>query len=160
MGKPIYARQLKEEEKEKICQLLKEGDEHIQKRLKAITLSGVHRYKISEISRILNFHPKNLRKWINRFNKSGIDCIISSPKVGKKAKFGSELKNKIIEIVLQSPRKFGYKFSYWTLYQIKTHLEKNKIVNKISYETIRRILKEENIDTKKLRKNVKIYEEI
>ena len=68
MGAPIYAREPENQEKEKIYKLLKEGEEHIKKRLKAIILSGIHRYKISEISKILNFHPQNLRKWIHRFN--------------------------------------------------------------------------------------------
>ena len=161
MGAPIYAREPENQEKEKIYKLLKEGEEHIKKRLKAIILSGIHRYKISEISKILNFHPQNLRKWIHRFNRDGLESVINSPKVGIKKKFGNDLREKIIEIVHNSPRKFGYKFSHWTLHKIKEHLEKNKMVNRISYETIRRILKEKNIDIKKLKKNlVEFYEEL
>lgn len=161
MGAPIYAREPENQEKEKIYKLLKEGEEHIKKRLKAIILSGIHRYKISEISKILNFHPQNLRKWIHRFNRDGLESVINSPKVGIKKKFGNDLREKIIEIVHNSPRKFGYKFSHWTLHKIKEHLEKNKMVNRISYETIRRTLKEKNIDIKKLKKNlVEFYEEL
>ena len=118
MGAPIYAREPENQEKEKIYKLLKEGEEHIKKRLKAIILSGIHRYKISEISKILNFHPQNLRKWIHRFNKYGLESVINSPKVGIKKKFGNDLREKIIEIVHNSPRKFGYKFSHWLLASI------------------------------------------
>lgn len=159
MGAPLFAREPEKEEREKIFKLLENAEEHIRKRLKAIILSGIHRFRISEISKILNFHPKNIRKWIHKFNKNGLDAVISAPKVGKKKKFSPEIKEKIYEIIMKSPRKFGYRFTHWTLHRIKDHLEKNRLVNRISHETIRRILKEKNINTKKLRKNIEVFEE-
>lgn len=151
MGQPLYAREPEYEEKEKIYKLLKEGEEHIKKRLKVIVLSGIHRYRVSEISKILNFHPQNLRKWIHRFNREGIESVVHPPRAGKR-KFNNDMKIKILKIVKISPRKLGYKFSYWTLNRLKEHLEKNRIVNRISHETIRRFLKEGDIDIKKLKR--------
>ena len=152
MGKLLFARRPSEKEEKILYEIIKEGEEYLKKRAKAIILSGIHRYRISEISKLLHFHPQNLRKWIHRFNRWGPSSIIESPKAGKRKKFDIHVKKKIVEIVKQSPRKMGLLFSYWTLHGIKNYLEKNKIVPKISHETIRRILREANINLKKLRK--------
>lgn len=148
MGKPIF---VKEDEKNKLIEIIEKGENYLKRRAKAILLSGIHKYRVSEISKILNIHPNHLRKWIHRYNKEGIEIILKSPKAGVRKRFGENIKNKIIEIVHKPPRKLGLLFSYWTLYRLKAYLENNRIVNKISHETIRRILKQANINLKKIK---------
>lgn len=156
MPKPIFVREIKDEEKNKLFEIVEKGENYLKKRARAILLSGIEKYKVSEISKILNIHPNHLRKWIHRFNKKGIETILKSPKVGIRKRFDEKIKNKIIEIVHNSPRKFGFLFSSWTLYRLKEYLENNRIVNRISHETIRKILKDANIN---LRKMKYLYEE-
>jgi len=132
----------------KLYEILKKGEEHIKKRVHAIILSGIHKYRVSEISKIVNLHPNHLRKWIKRYNKEGLDIILNSPRTGKKKQITENIKNKIIEIAKIPPRKLGLLFSNWTLHKLKKYLEENKIIEKISHETIRKILKETNIEIK------------
>jgi transposase len=132
----------------KLYEILKKGEEHIKKRVHAIILSGIHKYRVSEISKIVNLHPNHLRKWIKRYNKEGIDIILNSPRTGKKKEITEDIKNKIIEIAKIPPRKLGLLFSNWTLHKLKKYLEENKIIEKISHETIRKILKETKIEIK------------
>ncbi|MCM8816314.1 MAG: helix-turn-helix domain-containing protein [Candidatus Omnitrophica bacterium] len=147
--RPIFARVIYPQEERKLRQLIKHGGAQISKRAKAIILSSIHRYSVAEISRMVNFHPNHLRKWIHRFNQSGIVSIINSPESGVQKKFDKKIKEKIISIVRKSPRKCGLLFSYWTLYKLKHYLEEQKIVDKISHETIRRILKEYQINLRR-----------
>ena len=139
---------IKKDDIKKLYEILKKGEEHIKKRVHAIILSGIHKYKVSEISKIVNLHPNHLRKWIKRYNKEGIDIILNSPRTGKKKEITEDIKNKIIEIAKIPPRKLGLLFSNWTLHKLKKYLEENKIIEKISHETIRKILKETNIEIK------------
>ncbi|MCD6407635.1 hypothetical protein J7L87_01115, partial [bacterium] len=62
MGKLLFARRPSEKEEKILYEIIKEGEEYLKKRAKAIILSGIHRYRISEISKLLHFHPQNLRK--------------------------------------------------------------------------------------------------
>ncbi|MCM8785166.1 MAG: helix-turn-helix domain-containing protein [Candidatus Omnitrophica bacterium] len=149
MGKILFAN-IKKQDVEKLFEFLKSEKEHIKKRVHLIILSGIHRYRVSEISRIVKIHPNHLRKWIHRYNKDGLEAILQSPEKGRKKNFGHDIKEKIIKIVHIPPRKLGLLFSNWTLYKLKKFLEEKKIVEKISHETIRRILKEANIDFKKI----------
>ncbi|MGC8976745.1 MAG: helix-turn-helix domain-containing protein [Candidatus Ratteibacteria bacterium] len=149
MAKYLFA-EIKNQDIKKLYELLKTGEEHIKKRVHTIILSGIYKYKVSEISRIIKLHPNHLRKWIHRYNKEGIDTIVNSPKIGKKEKFGENVRNKIIEIAKISPRKLGLLFSNWTLFKLKKYLEETKIIENISHETIRRIIKKMNIDLKKI----------
>ncbi|MCM8803719.1 MAG: helix-turn-helix domain-containing protein [Candidatus Omnitrophica bacterium] len=154
MAKYLFANINKEDIK-KLYELLKNGEEYIKKRVHTIILSGIHRYKVSEISKIVKLHPNHLRKWIHRYNERGIDVILDSPKTGKKEKFGENVKNIIFKIAKIPPRKLGLLFSTWTLYKLKKYLEENKIIENISHETIRKIIKKMNINFKEKR-----YEEV
>jgi transposase len=147
MARLLFA-DIKKDDIKKLYEILKKGEEHIKKRVHAIILSGIHKYKVSEISKIVNLHPNHLRKWIKRYNKEGIDIILNSPRTGKKKEITEDIKNKIIEIAKIPPRKLGLLFSNWTLHKLKKYLEENKIIEKISHETIRKILKETNIEIK------------
>jgi transposase len=147
MARLLFA-DIKKDDIKKLYEILKKGEEHIKKRVHAIILSGIHKYKVSEISKIVNLHPNHLRKWIKRYNKEGIDIILNSPRTGKKKEITEDIKNKIIEIAKIPPRKLGLLFSNWTLHKLKKYLEENKIIEKISHETIRKILKETKIEIK------------
>ena len=147
MGKCLFA-EIKDKDRKTLFEILKNGEEHLKKRVHALILSGIHRYRVSEISKIINLHPNHLRKWIHRYNKNGIESILNSPKTGKKRKIKENLKKKIIEIANIPPRKLGLLFSWWTLHKLKKYLEEKNIVEKISHEAIRKILKEANINLK------------
>jgi transposase len=147
MARFLFA-DIRKKDIKKLYEILKKEEEHIKKRVHAIILSGIHKYKVSEISKIVNLHPNHLRKWIKRYNKEGIDIILNSPRTGKKKEITEDIKNKIVEIAKIPPRKLGLLFSNWTLHKLKKYLEENKIIEKISHETIRKILKETNIEIK------------
>ncbi|MCM8809852.1 MAG: helix-turn-helix domain-containing protein [Candidatus Omnitrophica bacterium] len=153
MGKLLFAN-VKKQDIEKLFEFLQSEKEYIKKRVHLIILSGIHKYRVNEISRIVKIHPNHLRKWIHRYNKYGLKAILEAPERGKRKSFGEKIKENIIKIVYIPPRKLGFLFSSWTLYKLKKFLEEKKIVNKISHETIRKILKEANINLKKI-----VYEE-
>lgn len=148
MPKYLFAN-VKNEDKKRLLGILKSGEEHLKKRVHAIILSGIHKYRVSEISKIINLHPNHLRKWIRRYNKNGIEAILKAPKTGKRKIFTENLKKKISKIAHISPRKLGLLFSWWTLHKLKNYIEEKGIVDKISHETIRKILKETNVKLRK-----------
>ena len=159
MPKLLFARKLSDRERSILLDTLKSKYKHLKERARMILLSAEHRYRITEISRIVEIHPVNLRKWIRRFNEKGLESVLDAPKVGKKKEFDENFKEELVEIVKESPRKFGLFFSNWTLKNLKEYLEEKKIVYKVSEETIRKILREANLNLKELRKKIKLEPE-
>ena len=151
MGKFLFAREISPEEKKKIVDVLDNGSAHIKKRVRIILLSAEERYRATEIARMLDMHPVNLRKWIHRFNLGGVKALLDAPRVGLKKKFDREFREQILDIVKYPPRARGVFQPHWTLKNLKDYVESKKITLAVSQETIRRILQEAGLNVKDLR---------
>ena len=58
----------------------------------------------------------------------------------------SDVRATLVQLATTPPRELGFKLTTWTLRKLREYLIEHKIVEEISHETIRRILKDENID--------------
>lgn len=96
-------------------------------------------YAWDEVAGILGRSPKQIRKWVKRYNKYGLEGLKSKKQKGKEAKLSSGQKSDIRELVMHNPRDKGCLFSNWSTKNLKSViLEKfNRIV---SQETVRRVL--------------------
>jgi transposase len=73
-------------------------------------------YTVPEIRMMTNHHDHNIRKWIHRFDKKGIDGIISKKHNHKQHKFYNNMEKKIVDIASANPREdYGFGFSKWSL---------------------------------------------
>jgi transposase len=108
-------------------------------------------YTVPQIRMMTNHHDHNIRKWIHRFDKKGIDGIISKKHNHKQYKFDNNIEKKIVDIASANPREdYGLEFSTWSLrvlagffmYDLKT-------VNRISHAEIRNILLKHKIKWRK-----------
>ena len=107
-------------------------------------------YTVPEIRKIINHHDNNIRKWIHRFNKKGIDGITSKKHNHKQHKFTNDLEKQIVDIASANPRSFGLGFSTWSLRVMAGFLMHDlKMVDKISHAEIRNILLKHKIKYRK-----------
>lgn len=97
-------------------------------------------------------HPTNLRKWIHRFNERGIRGLISPRSGGPPPRFTEDQKQRIVAMSQQRPRELGLTFNRWTLHRLAEQAEKRAIVDSISHEYIRQILKSAGTDYRRRRK--------
>ncbi|MFN3134015.1 MAG: transposase [Candidatus Kryptonium sp.] len=109
---------------------------------------------LEEIAKETGLTKQTVAYIVKLFKKEGLNGIIPK-KRGKKEKFSNEDKQKIINLVNQfAPFEFGIKKRYWTLRTIVKAMR--KIYNiKISAGTVRKILKDTNIDLKTMRDKFK-----
>ncbi|MGB0384613.1 MAG: helix-turn-helix domain-containing protein [Ardenticatenaceae bacterium] len=141
----LYVRELTEEEITQLREWKDGEDKDLKHRSKVILLSG-DGYRIPEISSIVKAHPTNLRKWVHRFNQRGPDGLISPRSGGPPPRFTEEQKEQIAELAQQRPRDLGLNFSRWTLHKLADQAAKREIVDSISHEYVRQILKAREID--------------
>jgi transposase len=146
MGRPIFARRLLPQEREELDALLYHSIESLARRAAIVLLSSEERYHVSEISILVGMHMSSVRYWIHRFNKEGMMALQPREPRGWGPRVDPGVRATLIQLATTPPRELGLKFTSWTLRELEKYLVEREIVQEISHETIRRILKDENID--------------
>lgn len=136
----LYVRELKPSEEQQLREWAEGKDKDLKHRSRVVLLSS-EGYRIPEISTMVNAHPTNLRKWVHRFNDRGPEGLISPRSGGPPPRFTEEQKKDIVELSQQRPRDLGLNFSRWTLHKLADQASKRGIVDSISHEYVRQILK-------------------
>ena len=141
----LYVRDLQESEWNELESLLEEanGDVPIQRLI--IVLLSAQGHRVQEISREVDLHPINVRKWIHRFNTEGIAGLHSGKSPGRPPVFSDSQRDQIVSLANSDPRKMGLPFSQWSLQRMRKYLVDNQIVEQISVETVRQVLRSQGV---------------
>ena len=139
-------REITDKEKNKLYSLLDTNPE-IKYRIKIILLAG-EGYTVPEIREMTNIYDKTIRKWIHKFNKMGIDGLVTKIDYSPMVKIDNDARKQIIKIASTNPRDLGLKFSTWSLRSLAGYLTRdNKIIKKgISHTRIKEILNKSKIE--------------
>lgn len=146
----LYVRELKTTEEQQLRRWLDGEDKELCHRARVILLSS-EGYRVPEISPMVRAHPTNLRKWIHRFNQRGPKGLISPRSGGPPPRFSDDQKDRIIALAQQRPRELGLQFSRWTLHKLADQAVRRGIVDSISHEYVRQILKKAGSDYRRRR---------
>ncbi len=148
MPRLLFARQLTDKDREILKKMATSADnERLQRRAQAILLSADERYRVPEIAPMVGLGADKIRKWIVRFNTGGTEGLRTRDyRPGPPPRFTEDIKKDIIRIATTPPRSLGLLFSNWTLHSMKRYLVQAGVVEEISHETLRKILKEANVD--------------
>ncbi len=146
----LYVRDLKSNEDLQLRRWLNGTDKELAHRARVILLSS-EGYRVPEISPMVQAHPTNLRKWIHRFNQRGTKGLISPRSGGPPPRFTDQQKEGIIDLSQRRPRDLGLQFSRWTLHKLAEQAARTGIVDSISHEYVRQILKGAGVDYRRRR---------
>lgn len=97
--------------------------------------------KVPDIARRFYFSPQHVRTIIKDFNANGFTALVPKYGGGRPAKFSEDQRGLIVETALCPPDLLGQPFRRWSLAKLRDFLVAEKIVESISLETIRQILK-------------------
>ena len=136
----LYVRELEEEEAQKLRGWAVGEAGHLQHRAQLVLLSA-QGYRVPEIARRLGAHPANLRKWIHRFNRRGCRGLLTVRSGGAKPRFTEDQRERIISLARTRPRDLGLNYTSWTLHKLAEQARARRIVDQISHECVRQILK-------------------
>ncbi len=137
----LFVRELTNDEWEELEWLTQKSESDVPEQRLLIVLLSAQGHRVQEVSREVDLHPINVRKWIHRFNEEGIDGLRSGKSPGRPPVFSSEQREAIVDVAAADPRQLGMNFSQWSLQRLRKYLIQNKIVNQISVETIRQVLR-------------------
>ncbi len=137
----LYVRRLMAAEENELRQWLSGPDPVMKHRAQIILLSS-EGYRVPEIGALIHAHPANLRKWIHRFNEKGCKGLETVRSGGRRQRFSPGQRETIIKLAQTKPRELGLNFSRWTLHKLADHVTNRGIVDQISHECIRQILRD------------------
>ncbi len=143
MFQPLFVRPLQSEEREILTRCLGSSNREEAGRAEIILLSSQGR-TAAEISQTLKFHPSNIKKWIRKFNRDGINGIVvkkRGPQGGPRPHFTAAQTAAILELANTDPSGLGLPFKEWTPQKLANTAVERGIVIRISHVTVRQILK-------------------
>ena len=116
MNETTRIRTVRLEERSELERWTADDDEDRARRARIIILAAQGK-AIREIGVAVGSHPVNVKKWIRRFNETGIrglDERKRGPKKGSRARFSEDDERAILELFAQSPRSLGLDFDRWS----------------------------------------------
>lgn len=145
----LYVRSLRINEGKKIQQVLRHGKNAIYVRRCQVILASDQGMKVSEIAETYYLSKDHARRLIRQFNKKGLESLKPKKPGGKEPTFTEEQQAEIIELALMPPRIIGLPFTQWSLHKLKDEAIRRKIVDSISHEKVRGILKKARISNQR-----------
>ncbi len=136
----LYARVPSPGERQRLEQLRRSMESPELARRAGIVLLSAQKRRIHEISRTVGLHPINVRKWIHRFNRYGVDGLYPRRSPGRPRLFDEEQRQAIISLATADPQELGLGFAGWSLQRLRSQLIRRGVVKEISAETIRQEL--------------------
>ncbi|MEN6519753.1 MAG: helix-turn-helix domain-containing protein [Armatimonadota bacterium] len=136
----LFTRTLSSQEVESLHQLSRSYETIIHRRSRIILLSAQRR-SANEIAEVVGLHPNSIRLVIRSFNENGIDSISSKAKSGRLRAFGTDVQDKIVELLRHKPTDYGIESGVWTLEEAAKVAVEQGIVGSICIESLLRSLK-------------------
>ena len=144
----IYIRSLDSMELKILKKATKSNSVFIRDRAEILLLSSKG-FFAGQIADKIGCEARKVRKAIKAFNKKGLNALKRGKAKGAKPKFTREQRAKMLMIASTEPQKLDMHFTTWSLPKLKRYFIGNKIVDSISIESIRQLLKSEGIKLKK-----------
>lgn len=145
---PVFVRKLTHSERKRLQELLRANNLRLHKRARVIELSSKG-LKAPQISEYVGLHLNKVRKWVRRFNREGIECLLPRYSPGRPVKISRKERTKIIRLLKTKPASLGLGINNWNLRDLAKVAQQRKIVDSISHTHIWRIIEEEGYSYKR-----------
>ena len=141
----LYVRDLGMAEGRRLQRIVRTGRDRIKVRRAQVILASGQGSKVPDIARRFYFSAAYVRTIIKSFNADWFDALAPKYGIGRPAKFSEEQCSLIIETALCPPDLLGQPFTRWSLAKLRDFIIHERIVDSISIETIRRMLKDAKV---------------
>ena len=147
----LFVRDLSSAESRKLTQWLRSSRNGVQMRRAQILAFSGQGMRVQEISLHLDMHEEYLRELIRSFNEEGFDALRQRRRSGRPPKLTEEEESIIAEIATAPPQAMGRPFNKWSLRKLRDFLVDRKLIQPVSHNVIRRVLKNRKITYQRTR---------
>ncbi len=146
MAERVYVRDLTPDEGQKLLGIVRRGSGSVVRWRRAqIVLWSAQRMSVPAIAEIAFTSQDRVREVIHNFNADGFDSLAPKYSGGRPAKFTLPERREIKKIALARPTDHGLPFSTWSLSKLAEFLVAEGVVDDISHEGLRVLLREEGV---------------
>lgn len=100
---------------------------------------------VTQIAEVSFTSPDRVRDVIHNFNADGFDSLRPRYAGGRPPKFDTSQREQIKQIALARPTDHGLPFSTWSLSKLADYLVAQGVVDDISHEGLRQVLRDEGV---------------
>src|SRR3990172_2332199 len=91
---------------------------------------------------MLNVDRATVRRWLRRFEQHGVQGLIhASTGQSRKRRFNDVVRTAVARVALDSPAAAGEAFTHWSLRRLRAHLIAQHVIEEISVEGLRQLLR-------------------
>ena len=142
----MAVRDITNEEGNKLLAIVRRGSGSVVRWRRAqIVLWSAQRMDVPAIAKIAFTSEDRVREVIHNFNADGFDSLAPKYAGGRPPKFTLPERAAIKKIALGRPTDHGEPFSTWSLTKLADHLVRKGVVDDISHEGLRALLREEGV---------------
>jgi len=152
MAERVAVRDISNEEGRKLLSIVRRGSGSVVRWRRAqIVLWSAQHMDVPAIAKIAFTSEDRVREVIHNFNKDGFDSLAPKYAGGRPPKFTAAEHQAIKKIALGRPTDYGEPFSTWSLTKLADHLVRKGVVEDISHEGLRSLLREEGVSFQALK---------
>jgi len=147
--KAIYARKPRKEERQKLESGQKSPVGATVRRSQIILMSADERKTAQEISERIGQSDQQVRNVLHVFNEEGINCLNlqSRARHDDQRAYNDDARERLRELVRQSPREHGYESSLWTLEMLaEVSHQKGWTIHQVHTDTVSQTLMEMGVN--------------
>jgi transposase len=146
MGKRVQVRDLSADEGNRLLSIIRRGSGSVVRWRRAqIVLWSAQRMDVMKIAEIAFTSPDRVREVIHNFNDDGFDSLDPKYSGGRPPTFTLPQRRQIKKIALGRPADHDLAFSTWSLSKLAEFLVAEGVVDDISHEGLRLLLREEGV---------------
>ena len=146
MAERVYVRDLTNDEGRKLLSIIRRGSGSVVRWRRAqIVLWSAQRMDVPAIAKIAFTSEDRVRAVIHNFNDDGFDSLTPKYSGGRPPTFTLPQRREIKKIALSRPTDHDLPFSTWSLSKLAEFLVAEGVVDDISHEGLRVLLREEGV---------------
>ena len=146
MAERVYVRDLRNDEGPKLLSIIRRGSGSVVRWRRAqIVLWSAQRMDVPAIAKIAFTSEDRVRAVIHNFNDDGFDSLAPKYAGGRPPTFTLPQRRGIKKIALSRPTDHDLPFSTWSLSKLAEFLVAEGVVDDISHEGLRALLREEGV---------------
>lgn len=145
----IYARKPSKEERQRLEAGLKSSAGATVRRSQIILMSVDDRKTARAIGEQVGQSDQQVRNVLHAFNEKGIGCLTlrSRARHDDQRAYNDDARERLREIIRQSPREYGYESSLWTLEMlVEVSQQKGLIAGRVHPDTVSQTLMEMGVN--------------
>lgn len=146
MREGIRVREISNEEGQRLLKIVRRSSGSVVtwRRAQMVLLSA-QGMDVAQIAEVAFTSPDRVREVLHNFNDDGFDSLYPKYAGGRPPTFTLPQRQKIKKIALARPTDHGLPFSTWSLSKLADYLVAEGVVDDISHEGLRALLREESV---------------